>query len=76
MEGESERLSHQLIKSLTADSSWGLAAAAAASKQTLHGARKTGGKKHQGAKSRVFVPPQMTATKMPPAGRERGRGFY
>ena len=29
-EGESERLSHQLIKSLTADSSWGLAAAATA----------------------------------------------
>ena len=29
-EGESERLSHQLIKSLTADSSWGLAATAAA----------------------------------------------
>ena len=57
-EGESERLSHQLIKSLTADSSWGLAAAAAAAgKQTSHGARKTAaeGEKHD-AKSAVFVP--------------------
>ena len=58
-EGESERLSHQLIKSLTADSSWGLAAAAAAGKQTSHGARKTAveGEKHD-AKSAVFVLPR------------------
>ena len=58
-EGESERLSHQLIKSLTADSSWGLAAAAGGGgggggEQTdIAWCQKNGGKKHD-AKSAVF----------------------
>ena len=55
----SERLSHQLIKSLTADSSWGLAAAAGGGgggggEQTdIAWCQKNGGKKHD-AKSAVF----------------------
>ena len=71
----SERLSHQLIKSLTADSSWGLAAAAGGGgggggEQTdIAWCQKNGGKKHD-AKSAVFAAETMTTT-MPPAGMDR-----